>query len=46
MKGHSVHFTPKPTQPNTILGLHEEKVDISNLGGNSLDKKGGKGDHL
>ena len=38
---HSVHFTPKPLQPNTILGLYEGKVEIPSLVG---DKKPAKGD--
>jgi hypothetical protein len=34
--GHlSVHFTPKPAVPNTILGFHEEKVEISSFGGDA-----------
>ena len=43
---HSVHFTPKPPVPNTILGLFEDKIEIASFGGGvQNDKKPGKGDH-
>ena len=42
---HSVHFTPKAPEPNTILGFHEDKVEIASFGGNKNDSKAAvKGD--
>ena len=36
---HSVHFTPKAPEPNTILGFHEDKIEIASFGGNKNDAK-------